>query len=89
MSATSKIDDLLSLRTALGFTQDKMAREIDLGLREYQALEWGEVEIHDVYLRAIERIAIRYAANLEDPRLIPQALRDEIVKLARIVVTDI
>lgn len=89
MSATSKIEELLSLRTALGFTQDKMAREIDMNLREYQALEWGEAEIHDVYLRAIERIAIRYAADLEDPRLIPQTLRDEVVKLARLVVTHI
>jgi hypothetical protein len=84
MSAASKVEQLIGLRTALGFTQDRMAREIDLSLREYQAFEWGETEIHDLYLRALERIAIRYAVQLEDPRMVPQQLREEVVKLAKI-----
>ncbi|HZH12591.1 MAG TPA: transcriptional regulator [Microvirga sp.] len=88
MSETSKIEELLGLRSALGFTQDRMAREIDLSLREYQAFEWGETEIPDLYLRALERIAIRYAVHLEDPRLVPQPLREEVLKLARIMVAS-
>ena len=73
MSETSKTEELL-------------ARELDMNLRDYQAMEWGETEIHDLYLRALERIAMRHAVNLEDPKLIPAALRDEVVRLARIVV---
>lgn len=86
MSAERKIEELLALRAALGFNQERMAREIDVSLRDYQALEWGETEIHDLYLRALERIAIRYAIRQEDPRLVPPPLREEIVKLARMIV---
>ncbi|KLK94917.1 hypothetical protein AA309_01610 [Microvirga vignae] len=85
MSEQSKIEELLGLRKALGFNQNQMAHVIDVSLREYQALEWGEKEIHDLYLRALERIAMQYAVHLEDPRLVPQAIRDDVVKLAKIV----
>lgn len=78
----------MALRSALGFTQDRMAREIDVSLRDYQAMEWGETEIHDLYLSALERIAIRYAVHLEDPRLVPPPLREEVLKLAKIVIAS-
>jgi transcriptional regulator with XRE-family HTH domain len=85
MSGQSKIEELLALRKALGFNQNQMAHVMDVSLREYQALEWGEKDIHDLFLRALERIAMQYAVHLSDPRLIPQTIRDEIVKLAKIV----
>lgn len=85
MPEQSKVEELLALRKALGFNQTQMAHTIDLSLREYQALEWGEKEIHDLYLRALERIAMQYAVHLGDPRMVPQVLQDEVVKLAKIV----
>jgi len=53
MSEDSKMQELVALRTALGFTQSRMAHEIEISLRDYQSFEWGENEIPDLYLRAI------------------------------------
>ncbi|MGO4523954.1 transcriptional regulator [Microvirga sp. 2MCAF35] len=85
MSEQNKVHELVALRTALGFTQSKMAHEIDLNLRDYQAFEWGESEIPDLYLRAIERIAMLYAVRHKNPMLVPPALRAEAVQFARMV----
>jgi len=86
MSGQSKTEQLLALRKALDYNQNQMAYSIDLSLREYQAFEWGEKEIPDLYLRALERIAMQHAVQLGDPRLIPRSIRDEVVTLAKIVV---
>jgi DNA-binding XRE family transcriptional regulator len=88
MPEQSKIEELLALRKALGFNQNQMAHAIDVSLREYQAFEWGEKEIHDLYLRALERIAMQYAVHLKDPRMVPRSIQDEVVKLAKIVATS-
>ena len=47
MSDREKMQELIAIRTALGFTQSRMAHEIDMSLRDYQAFEWGEAEIPD------------------------------------------
>lgn len=85
MSEHNKMQELVALRTALGFTQSRMAHEIDLNLRDYQSFEWGENEIPDLYLRAIERIAMLYALHHRNPMLVPPALRAEAVQFARMV----
>jgi DNA-binding XRE family transcriptional regulator len=85
MSDQDKMQELVALRTALGFTQSRMAHEIDMNLRDYQAFEWGEAEIPDLYLRAIERIAMLYAVRHKNPRLVPAAMRAEALQFARLV----
>jgi hypothetical protein len=62
-----------------------MAHEIDVSLRDYQAFEWGETEIPDLYLRAIERIAMLYAVRHKNPMLVPPAMRAEAVQFAKMV----
>ena len=85
MSENQKAQELVALRGALGFTQSRMAHEIDISLRDYQAFEWGEAEIPDIYLRAIERIAMLYAVRHKNPMLVPPAMRAEAVQFARLV----
>jgi DNA-binding XRE family transcriptional regulator len=85
MSEQAKMQELAAIRTALGFTQSRMAHEIEMNLRDYQAFEWGEAEIPDLYLRAIERIAMLYAFRHRNPMLLPPAMRAEVVQFARLV----
>jgi DNA-binding XRE family transcriptional regulator len=85
MSDQDKMQELVAIRTALGFTQSRMAHEIDMNLRDYQAFEWGESEIPDLYLRAIERIAMLYAVRHRNPMLVPSSMRTEAVQFARLV----
>ncbi|WP_201842001.1 transcriptional regulator [Microvirga zambiensis] len=85
MSEYDKTQELVALRSALGFTQSRMAHEIDITLRDYQAFEWGEIEIPDLYLRAIERIAMIYAVRHRNPALVPHGMRAEALQFARLV----
>jgi DNA-binding XRE family transcriptional regulator len=85
MSDQDKMQELIAIRTALGFTQSRMAHEIDMNLRDYQAFEWGETEIPDLYLRAIERIAMLYAVRHRNPMLVPPSMRAETLQFARLV----
>ncbi|MGF9762669.1 transcriptional regulator [Microvirga sp. 0TCS3.31] len=85
MSDQDKMQELVAIRTALGFTQSRMAHEIDMNLRDYQAFEWGEVEIPDLYLRALERIAMLYAVRHKNPMLVPPPMRAEALQFARLV----
>ena len=85
MSEQGKMQELVAIRTSLGFTQSRMAHEIDMNLRDYQAFEWGEAEIPDLYLRAIERIAMLNAVRHRNPMLVPPAMRAEVLQFARLV----
>jgi DNA-binding XRE family transcriptional regulator len=85
MSDQDKMQELVAIRTALGFTQSRMAHEIDMNVRDYQAFEWGEAEIPDLYLRAIERIAMLLAVRHRNPMLLPPAMRAEVLQFARLV----
>jgi hypothetical protein len=87
MSDHDKALELVAIRTALGFTQSRMAHEIDMNLREYQAFEWGEAEIPDICLRAFERIAMLYAVRHRNPMMVPPSMRAEAVQFARMVET--
>jgi DNA-binding XRE family transcriptional regulator len=83
MSDMNRAQELVALRKALGLSQSTMAQQLDIAQRDYQAFEWGESEIPDVYLLAFERIALKHAAIREDPLLLPPALRAEALRLAR------
>ena len=85
MSDQDKMQELVAIRTALGFTQSRMAHEIDMNLRDYQAFEWGEAEITDLYLRAIERIAMLLAVRHRNPMLVPVSMRAEALQFAKLV----
>ncbi|MDF2688901.1 MAG: hypothetical protein K0Q80_1866 [Microvirga sp.] len=85
MSDEDKMQELVAIRTALGFTQSRMAHEIDMNLRDYQAFEWGEAEIPDLYLRAIERIAMLLAVRHRNPMLVPVSMRAEALQFAKLV----
>jgi hypothetical protein len=85
MSEYDKTQELVALRTALGFTQSRMAHEVDISLRDNQAFEWGEIEIPDLYLRAIERIAMVHAIRHRNPAMVPHGMRAETLQFARLV----
>ena len=78
MSDQDKMQELVAIRS-------RMAHEIDMNLRDYQAFEWGEAEIPDLYLRAIERIAMLYAVRHKNSMLVPPSMRAEALQFARLV----
>ena len=83
MSDLGRAQELIDIRKALGFSQPAMAQLLHMGQREYQAFEWGEIEIPDIYLLAFERIALKHAAILENLMILPPSLRAEAMRLGR------
>ncbi|WP_230534235.1 transcriptional regulator [Microvirga roseola] len=83
MSQTARMEALINIRTALGLSQAGMAYQLEMTIREYQALEWGEREVPNVYLWAAERLAMGQAVHEKDPRIAPAAIRQEALMLAR------
>ncbi|EIM26739.1 hypothetical protein MicloDRAFT_00032890 [Microvirga lotononidis] len=85
MSDLSRVQELVALRTALGFSQSTMAFHLELGVREYQSFEWGEAEIPNLYMLAAERIAIIQAVRQRAPLMVPPAIREEALTLATLM----
>ena len=88
MSDTTRAQELVGIRTTLRLSQAEMAYKLELTLREYQALEWGESEIPNIYLWAVQRLAMAYAAVAKDPRMVPASIMKDaqaVVQLTRSV----
>lgn len=80
----NRLQELTDLRTGLGLSQAAMAHLLDLTTREYQAFEWGELGIPNLYILAAERIAMAHAVSHNAPMKAPTALREEALTLARL-----
>jgi len=74
---------LTEIRKNLGFSQASMADLLELNTRKYQAFEWGECEIPNLYILAAERLAMTYAVLLNSPAKAPSVIREEALALAR------
>ena len=79
-----RANELTEIRKHLGFTQSAMADLLELNTRKYQAFEWGECEIPNLYILAAERIALAYAVLDKAPMKAMPALREEAIALARL-----
>lgn len=84
MAAPNQMQEFTVIRTTLGLSQSAMAHLLELTTREYQAFEWGECEIPNLYILAAERIAVKHAVLLSAPMKAPPALREEALALARL-----
>ena len=84
MTAPKQMQELIAIRTALGLSQSAMAHLLELTTREYQAFEWRECEIPNLYILAAERIAVKHAVLHSAPMKAPPALREEALALARL-----
>jgi DNA-binding XRE family transcriptional regulator len=76
--------DLTEIRKGLGFSQNTMADLLELNTRKYQAFEWGECEIPNLYILAAERIALTFAVLHNAPMNAPPAIRKEAFALTRL-----
>jgi DNA-binding XRE family transcriptional regulator len=85
MLEPDRLHELVAIRTAVGLSQSAMAHLLELTTREYQAFEWGECEIPNLYLMAAERIAVKHAVSHSAPMKVPLALREESLTLARML----
>jgi hypothetical protein len=85
MSDFTRAQELVALRTALGFTQSTMAFHLELGVREYQSFEWGEAEVPNLYMLAAERIAMIQAVRQRAPMMLSPAIRGEVLLLATLM----
>ena len=83
MPAHDRPQELVALRRTLGWSQATMAQQLDLAQRQYQAFEWGEQQLPDIYLLAVERLALKYAALQGNLMLLPLALREEAARLGQ------
>lgn len=84
MTNLDRANALTEIRKGLGFSQAAMADLLELNTRRYQAFEWGESEIPNLYILAAERIAMTYAVLLNAPTKAPSAIREEALALARL-----
>jgi DNA-binding XRE family transcriptional regulator len=80
-----RLHELVATRTALGLSQGAMAHLLELNTRDYQAFEWGESEIPNLYILAAERIALSHAVLHRAPMKAPPALREEALALTRLM----
>jgi DNA-binding XRE family transcriptional regulator len=80
-----RLHELIAIRTALGLSQSAMAHLLELTTREYQAFEWGECEIPNLYILSAERIAMAHAVLHGAPMKAPPALREEALALVRLM----
>lgn len=85
MLKPDRLHELIAIRTALGLSQSAMAHLLELTTREYQAFEWGECEIPNLYILAAERIAMAHAVLHGAPMKAPPELRDEALALTRLM----
>lgn len=84
-----RLHELVATRTALGLSQGAMAHLLELNTRDYQAFEWGEAEIPNLYILAAERIALTYAVLHSAPMKAPPALREEALALTKLMETQL
>lgn len=79
-----RLHELIAIRAALGLSQSAMAHLLELTTRDYQAFEWGECEIPNLYILAAERIAMAHAVLHGAPMKAPPELREEALALTRL-----
>ena len=77
-------EDLIELRKDLHLTQQQMADKLDMAPRAYQSIEAGESEYRYIHRLAVERVALRIAADKQDPMLAPAPLRRDAIELVRV-----
>jgi len=77
-------DELIALRKDSALTQQEMADQLDMGLRSYQAIESGESAYRQVHRLAIERVALKLAAEKKDTTLAPTPVRRDAIELVRV-----
>jgi len=76
---------LISIRKALGFTQDEMSGWIGLSKRAYSDLETGKTPVRGIHVHAAERVALAVAVQSNDPMMAPASVRKEAIELARMI----
>lgn len=79
---------LMRLRKALGLRQSEMARRMGLSVRPYQELESNDRKLRSRHVRLAESVALDVAIEKEDPELVPAAVRNKIIKLARLILQE-
>ncbi|MCX5478465.1 helix-turn-helix transcriptional regulator [Kaistia geumhonensis] len=77
--------DLPELRKAFGLTQTGMAELLGIHLRSYQDIEAGKVVFKTMHRLAIERALLPLAGSEDLARLLPAALRTDILAVATLL----
>lgn len=77
--------DLIAIREGLKLTQAKMAAEMGMSLRAYQAIEGEESPYRLVHRLAAERIALARAVAEKDIAIAPAAVRADAIELSRLI----
>src|SRR5215471_13414721 len=77
--------ELQVLRKSLGLTQAELADHLDMSLKAYADIENGNSSLRQVHVFAIERIALKIAAERDEPMLAPEVVRREALKVVRAI----
>lgn len=78
----SPSDLLKTIRQRLELTQGEAAKILGLSLRGYQLIESGESPMKNVYILALERVALSIAASEKDILKVSKQMRKEILTVA-------
>jgi transcriptional regulator with XRE-family HTH domain len=84
-SQADRVKYLRDLRELLGLSQMEMAREIDVSMRAYQALEGGESKVGIRHIRAFNDVAFERAVVTGNPMLAPASVRKRALDLVRLI----
>ena len=79
------VQDLVTLRKALGLTQTEMAHQLGMAMRSYQDIEAGASKLRPVHALAVERAALALAVERGNPMLAPASVRRQALDLARLI----
>lgn len=78
----------INLRKALGLGQLEMATRMGLSLRPYQELESADRRVRPRHIRLAESVALDLAIEKQNLELLPNDVREKVIKLAVMLVQE-
>lgn len=78
----------INLRKALGLGQLEMATRMGLSLRPYQELEAADRPVRPRHIRLAESVALDLAIEKQNFGLLPNNVREKVIKLAVMLVQE-
>ena len=77
------VDEFITIRKRLGFTQTQLANHFGMSLRAVQDIENRRTELRFIHVLALERIIITCVAAGEDHSVMPENVLTDVLAAAQ------
>ncbi|GLK69194.1 hypothetical protein [Hansschlegelia plantiphila] len=74
------VEEIVQLRRNLQMTQRELAEQLGMNIRSWQEVEAGKTKIKEIHELALERVALRRAAETDNPSFMPAGLKADALK---------